>query len=1110
MPGRKPHRTLIRLAAAACVLASGAAAAPADTVTESTDGGFGRMLFTFTPMATPKAIVTGGVLTITFDRKVAIDPAAIANGLSGYITSARGDSQTFRFALSQSVRLHSSISANHIAIDLVPASMQSDPPDLALPPPKDTGPVDVSKLPILAVRSGSYQDFTRLTFDWPRSVHYTMYPGVGRLGIRFDALAQPDLSTIARFAPPWVKNASFKIEGRTTLVEFDTDQASGFHDFRDKNRIVVDVLSPKTDADSYRPPGMKPVAFTKFKPSGVSAAQAAAIAATAQQLADANKPAQPPAPAPPPSPPAPPATPLPAPAAAGPAAPPTADANGLVTRDGAVLTFAGAANRGSAVFVRGLTAWIVLQGAAPLDALKLKTALRDFPQAVEASSADNISVLRITLKQPEQIAARAEGSTLKVIIAPQVNDSPIAIGFARNQDDATHSSLSTLLPGATKPVTVTDPVAGDQLVLIPAAAGRAMITPHDFVEFSVLKTASGLVVSPAVDDLTVTIDRTRVTITHPGGLSLTAPSMPVADSPAAIASHGQSPSFIDFAGWSRMTAGSFLATERRLRAAASRRPSAEAAASRLRLARFYLANSFSAEALGLINLMQNQDPSLQSDAQLQTMRAAANFMMGRLRDAHNAVAGAQFDADRHAALWRGLIEAAQEDWANASTDLARAEPVLNQYPAEWQARQRIGKAQAALGLGHLEVADAAISRLPQGVLPKPLMLDSAIVHARLLAAENRGRDAGRMFDAIEKSGDEHAAAQSIFYRTQAAYRAGVMNRNDAITSLEGLRFRWRGDHLELATLRELSDLYFSAGRWRDGLHTLRAAALNFPNEDMARKAQDDMRAAFVSLFLKGKADKLPPVEQLAIFYDFIDLTPIGPEGDEMIRRMADRLVSVDLLSPAEDLLSYQINKRLDGVARAQVAAKLAMIQLLDQKPQDAINTLRQTQISTAPDDVNHQRLLLEARAFAALKQWDNAIDLIAVDQAPDTQHLRADIYWESGNWAMAGKSAEDMLANRYSDAAPLSATEREDVMRAAVAYSLANDEASLDRLRDHFGPKMKASPDGNAFAVIADRIDAHGAAFREKAAQIASIDTLQAFMKDFRTKYAGTATTTTN
>ena len=56
---------------------------------------------------------------------------------------------------------------------------------------------------------------------------------------------------------------------------------------------------------------------------------------------------------------------------------------------------------------------------------------------------------------------------------------------------------------------------------------------------------------------------------------------------------------------------------------------------------------------------------------------------------------------------------------------------------------------------------------------------------------------------------------------------------------------------------------------------------------------------------------------------------------------------------------------------------------------------------------------------------------------------------------------------------------------------------SLDRLRAHFMPKMKGTPDANMFAVLSADIDQHGLAFRDAAAKIASVDTLQAFMKDF-------------
>jgi hypothetical protein len=1111
-------KALATVALAMCVVQT----ARADSVSVSSAGGYARFLFTLTPAANATTSATDGSVTISFDRKVAIDPNALAQGLSAYVSAARGDAdgKSFHLALAQRVRVHSSAVGDRVAIDLAPASLAATPPDLPQPPPKVAAPVDPASLATVKVRAGAYQNFTRLVFDWPKEVPYSVFPGAGKLTVKFNTLAKPDFTALLRQAPPWVKNAAWHIDGKAIVVEFETDQASGFHDFRDGPRVVIDVLAPKTDADAYAPPGGAKAKITPLTAkAGVTGAQVQAVATAAAKLNGTPPPPAATAPtagatpasqktaqaAPAPATPAPAPTTQPAPTAAP---PPPADPNaaqGKLTRDGAVMTFAGASRRGSAVFLRGMTAWIVLQDAPPLDAAKLKAQLGTFPDSVEASSGGGIAILRIALKEPEQIAAFADGSNLKVVIAPQVNTNATAIGFARNQDDATHSSMSTLLPGATRTVNLVDPVAGDALVLVPAAAGRAMMDERSTVEFQALQTASGLVLVPFIDDLSVAIDTTRVTITHKGGLSLTPPTMPVADSPAALANNGGGPCYLDFASWSRIQGGSFIATERRLTAGIARLKPENANPARLKLARFYLAGGFAAETLGLIHLMQAADPALQSDRQLLTMRAVADLQMGRLRDAHNDLAATEFDGDRHAALWRGLIEASLENWNDAQADLARANPVLHLYPAEWQARVRLATVEAALGRGHLEIADAALARLPSD-LPQPLMITSELERARLYAAENRTKDAAMLFAAVEKSGDDYQAARSIYYRVEAGLAADTLAPKAAIAELEGLRFRWRGDALEMKTLRKLSALYFAQKRWREGLHTLRLAALNFPGDDMARQAQDDMRAAFVSLFLRGQADKIPPVEALSLFYDNIDQTPIGPDGDEMIRRMADRLVAVDLLGPASDLLKYQIDKRIDGVARAQVAAKLAAIYLMDKKPQAALDEIRSTQISTLPDDVGHQRLLIEARALCDLKHYDDALDLLAVDKASDTARLRADIYWQGGQWANAGKAAEDALVNRWSDPAPLTEQERAVAMRAAVAYSLANDEASLDRLRDRFAPKMKGGPDTGAFDVVSARIDAHGIAFRDAAAQVASIDTLQSLMKDIHAQGAGVRT----
>ena len=1110
----------------------------ADTVTASSQNSYSRLSSTTFAPAGHVTAANGGVLTLSFDRKTTLDADAMARMMGGAVASvhADADGKAFRFALNQPLKLHQSAVGDRAVVDLAAENFTGHA-DLKQPVVAAAKPLDMAALPELTLRLGAYANFTHLVFETGKAIPYTVFPGAGKMSIKFQAAARPDLSVIARLPPPWVKNAAWHLDGSDTVVEFETDADSGYHDFKDGTKIVLDILAPKTDTGAYAPPGAaKPQRPPRSAP-GVSQAQAAAIADTAKQLRPAEKPDAKTPPAAPAKaqaktdakpdakaaavkvadakPAAPPAAPpaalaaTPQPNAATPATPaPTDAANQVtesqVTASSAILNFKGANTRPSAVFVRGLTAWIVLENAANLDAAALKAALSGFATGIEASSSPGVSILRITLKAPAAITALDNGADLKVVIGNKSGITPVSVGFAREQDDPKRAALTTFLPRADKSFVLTDPVTGDLLTVIPGSSGYAMLSQRDYAEFAALPTASGLVITPYADDLVISVAGTRVRISRPGGLSLTPPQTALGETPQAMAQAGSEPSFIDFPGWGRMTGGSFLATERRLAQAVARLPGARANQARLALARFYLANHFASEALGVIKLMQAQDPALQGDTQLSIMHGTADYMMGRYRDAHNDLAGGAFDFNPHAALWRGLTEAGLENWSTAHDDLLMAGPVLKRYPADLQARARLADANAALGIGRLELADAALTHMPPEI-PAPEALEAQLLRARIEATSGNYAKAAPLFAAVQNGGDEKLAAQAIYYQVDAGLKAHVLKPEQGIDLLERLRFRWRGDTLEMKTLRRLAGLYFDQNQYAQGLKTLRVATQNFQNDDAARAAQDDMRAAFAKLFLKGGADKMAPVEQLALFYDNVDLTPIGADGDEMIRRMTERLVAVDLLGPAATLLAYQVDKRLDGIAKAEVSTRLAEIYLMDHKAQDAINTLHASQITGLPDDTVHQRLLLEARGFAALKQWDNALDLIAVDESADTRRLRADIYWESGNWEVAGQKSEDLLGTRYSDASPLSDAERADVLRMAVAYSLANDEASLDRLRQNFAAKMTGTPDASAFAVLSQSIAMHGLAFRDAAAQIASVDTLQSFMRDFSKRHAATA-----
>ena len=303
------HRRLTALAAVAFLTAAGTA--QADRVSTSSGNGFARIVFVLDPATHAKPVMSDGVLTLTFDRKIAVDPNALMQGLSAYISSVRADAdgETFRLALAQSARLHTSASGNQIAIDLAPQTFAGTPPDLPPPPPRQATAVDVAKLSALPIRAGAYSNFTRLVFDWPKNVSYAVFPGASSVTIRFEAMARPDFASFEHVSPPWVKEAGWRVENKGTVIEFQTDSSSGFHDFRDGNKIVLDILAPKSDADAYNPPGTAKGEKPKITKLGASnaatAAEASTIADTAAKL-KADVPAsqaatKPPAPATPPS-----------------------------------------------------------------------------------------------------------------------------------------------------------------------------------------------------------------------------------------------------------------------------------------------------------------------------------------------------------------------------------------------------------------------------------------------------------------------------------------------------------------------------------------------------------------------------------------------------------------------------------------------------------------------------------------------------------------------------------------------------------------------------------------------------------------------------------------
>jgi hypothetical protein len=79
--------------------------------------------------------------------------------------------------------------------------------------------------------------------------------------------------------------------------------------------------------------------------------------------------------------------------------------------------------------------------------------------------------------------------------------------------------------------------------------------------------------------------------------------------------------------------------------------------------------------------------------------------------------------------------------------------------------------------------------------------------------------------------------------------------------------------------------------------------------------------------------------------------------------------------------------------------------------------------------------------------------------------------------------------------------ERADILRAAIGYALGDETIGLSRLREKYQAKFSDGPDRRAFDIVTAPTGTGSAEFKDVVKKIASVDTLDAFLRDLRARY---------
>lgn len=944
-------------------------------------------------------------------------------------------------------------------------------------------PAFAQQAPVVGLRVGSHPTYGRVVMDWPEPVTYRAEEAGNRLILRFDAPARYDLTGALRL-PKNIESLS-AIDGGIVL---QASPGRRFRHYRLGNRVVIDVLdgaeantaTPTAGAGAAPPPATPPPRPAAAPPAVPAArppptapppreatpptSQAATASAPAPSVADVSRPgsgpnagasaqvaqasAQPtPAVTPTPSP----VIPQPLPAQAQqptPAARPLVvvpprrtTAVGLLAEGRAISLDLGA-EASAAVFRHGDWVIAVFDRPEALDLSQLQGS--DIFRSMEARQTGDATILQMKLAQPGTLRPRREVNAWVLEAfrdAVDANRALTAITPEVEQGPPARLVLRVARPG--RSLTVLDPETGSPLLVgTLREAGQAVAIGRRQPEFQLLPAMLGVAVLPRGDNIQLRALNDRFILQAAGMDSLRlgadAGREPLAEA-ATLSRVMDLPSASAATLLERLrTASANIAAAGPLGRSEARRHAAET----------LLALGMAQEAQAMATLALQEDPRAGADARLVMTQAAAALVAGREAEARQ-LENPQMPSTDETTLWRGFLAAARGDHAVAGPAIAASLPLLLSYPRPLAQRLTPIAMESLAAAGELTAANRLAEADPDNA-------SLNLAHGMIAEADGRIDDALAAYRQAIQGRDRLRRARAIRRSVELRLAVGQLDTAGAIAELEAALFAWRGDADEMNARIRLAELQREAGNGRAAFELLQETQRFFPEREADLRPH--LRAAFAAALQSA-----PPLNAASFYDAHPEFLPEDEAGIRSVIILAERLVALDLVDRASAVLRDALARLTDPSARRQVSTKLAAIRLAEG---DAPGALAALDAAIDGDGQEVERTLLRGRALARAGNRRLAEGLLS-ELGDDGAEALAEIRAAAQDWLGAASAMMNHIdANVPPAPAPLDATMRRDLARAAAYAAMANETATIAQLRDTYSVRMQGGPLAEAFTLL--------------------------------------------
>ncbi|GAB4167660.1 MAG: hypothetical protein Tsb006_6630 [Rickettsiaceae bacterium] len=610
-------------------------------------------------------------------------------------------------------------------------------------------------------------------------------------------------------------------------------------------------------------------------------------------------------------------------------------------------------------------------------------------------------------------------------------------------------------------ITFEDPDRGDLIISMPVAtSGNRIITQKDSIEFNLLKSIQGIAVVALSDDVKVEKYNDAIKILNNTALPESA-AINTNLFPSTINDFLKLPSILPYLD-KNLDILDFNQQKARLISEASlASDNTEAFLRNLALAKFYFINEWYQESLDALRLAKQYSYNdYQVNLQARFLTAVNYTMIGE-----HAAAKEEYDSllmyhdlqnIPELNLWSQYNEFALGFTKDPIGVVELLSNTMSLYSDDKYWPLVFAEIELALIANDIRTLDKIFREIRT---PGEEKYANSLKYYKACYYDKKGQiNLAKQYykDLISQEADLLNRVRAEFDLVKLLIKNKEISTTEVIEILERLRFMWRGDQLEYQMLLQLAWCYRDAKDILNALRTFQYIQNAFANKVSNFYITSEMAKIFNDVFLPGGlGEEMDDFTVVALFYEFKELNPIGDQGDDVIIGIAKRLVRLDLLDNASELLRHQITYRLKGIKRVTNADNLAIILIMIKKPNEAILVLDETDKDNFDFDEHQYRVRLRARALISLEKYDTALSYLKDDFSEDAEIIRREALFQAKYW----KRYVDQVSPNFEGLTSIVGSDMaaaQDILRLAIAYYMMNVHEQLVIISNAIGDKNLA------------------------------------------------------